>query len=378
MVSAGKQLLKRLAVDLASVCSNPEDLDHAFDLLNASYATKVAQSARDRLKADPAIAPLIAEKYWGYWPPLDELLAMPTGSLGHVYGTFMSSQGLGQLPSPKLDTSMSCDDTYLQHRIRHTHDIWHVIAGLPITIEGEAATNALTTEQLRWPGSALLVSASLIHRISGFKSTREVDLGVAVAYGLNLGASAPSLLAQRWEEGWERPLQSWRDDLGISDLIATSPFPPLPGDTSIEKMPSIVGSWTLRSLVVQHGDNTDAIPIWGENPLGQLTYTADGRMSAVLCRAGQTTSSTSGGAASEAEQAELFRHSFGYAGRYKVTAEGVVHHVDVAADPNWIGSDQHRMAQVSDNQLTISTTPIESVADPSPVSYVAIWDRLHH
>ena len=37
-----KQLLKRLAVDLAKLCSNPEDLEHTFDLLNASYGTDVA------------------------------------------------------------------------------------------------------------------------------------------------------------------------------------------------------------------------------------------------------------------------------------------------------------------------------------------------
>ena len=45
-----RSLLKRLAVDLAALCSDPVDLDHAFDLLNATYATDVAQAARDRLR----------------------------------------------------------------------------------------------------------------------------------------------------------------------------------------------------------------------------------------------------------------------------------------------------------------------------------------
>jgi len=26
-------------------------------------------------------------------------------------------------------------------------------------------------------------------------------------------------LAQRWEEGWERPVSEWRDALGISTLV---------------------------------------------------------------------------------------------------------------------------------------------------------------
>ena len=32
------------------------------------------------------------------------------------------------------------------------------------------------------------------------------------------------LLAQRWEEGWDRPLTEWREKLGIAALVARSPF----------------------------------------------------------------------------------------------------------------------------------------------------------
>ncbi|MEY4297643.1 MAG: hypothetical protein RLZZ423_822 [Cyanobacteriota bacterium] len=232
MASTRQALLKRLAMDLAVLCSNPEDLDHAFDLLTASYQTDAASAARNRLKADPAIQPLIAERYWGPWPALAELLAMPAGCLGQVYGLFMASQGLEPLPDPQLQSDVGDDDVYLQQRIRHTHDLWHVIAGLPSSLAGEAAANGLTTEQLRWPGSALLIAADLIHRVSVPDAGAEggVDLGVAVAYGLNVGATAPALLAQRWEEGWQRPLREWREQLGLTELIRRSPFPPLPGD----------------------------------------------------------------------------------------------------------------------------------------------------
>ena len=239
MASTNRTLLKRLAVDLAELCSDPENLDYAFDLLNATYGTEVAQAARDRLKTDPAISPLVQERYWGIWQTLPELVALPAGSLGHVYGLFMQSQGLSELPAPMLPSGVGGDDAYLQMRIRHTHDLWHVIAGLPITMAGEAAANGLTTEQLRWPGSALLIAADLIHRVSDAEPDdtdrnavegAAVDVGVAIAYGLNLGAKAKPLLAQRWEEGWETPLQAWREALGIRKLLLKSPFPLLPGE----------------------------------------------------------------------------------------------------------------------------------------------------
>ena len=172
---------------------------------------------------------------------------MPEGSLGHVYGTFMTAQGLSQLPAPECSASHSSDDTYLQQRIRFTHDLWHVIAGFPAPLAGEAAANGLTTEQLRWPGSALLISADRIHRVSipeSSKPTTEgaVDLGVAIAFGLKLGAAAPPLLTQRWEEGWQQPLESWREALGIRNLISQSPFTPLAGETKAKTEALLVGS----------------------------------------------------------------------------------------------------------------------------------------
>lgn len=124
------------------------------------------------------------------------------------------------------------DDAFLQIRIRYTHDVRHVIVGLPITLAGEASANGLTTEQLRWPGSSLLIATDLIHRVSDADADGEgaVDLGLAIAYGLNLVAKAQPLLAQRWEQGWQTPLTHWRDRLGIRSLLHASPFPLLPGE----------------------------------------------------------------------------------------------------------------------------------------------------
>lgn len=58
---------------------------------------------------------------------------------------------------------------------------------------------------------------------------------------------------------------------------------------------------------------------WGENPLGFITYTAGGRMSAILTNANRSITADSAGSASTEEQAMLFRNSFSYAGRYTIT-----------------------------------------------------------
>ena len=38
------------------------------------------------------------------------------------------------------------------------------------------------------------------------------------------GVPVGAVLAQRWEEAWERPLADWREQLGITALVERSPF----------------------------------------------------------------------------------------------------------------------------------------------------------
>ena len=151
MRSSLRRQLLHLATDLSALAANPDDLGHGFDLLTRSYPTPVADAARAALRSDG-------------------------------------------------------DDTWLHQRVRHTHDLWHVVCGCPPTAAGEAAMSAVNVMQLRWPGSAMLLGANLLHRCLEGPNAGEVDAGQAAAYGLELGRVCAPLLAQRWEEGWDQPL----------------------------------------------------------------------------------------------------------------------------------------------------------------------------
>jgi ubiquinone biosynthesis protein Coq4 len=212
MRSSLRRQLLHLATDLSALTANPDDLGHGFDLLTRSYATPVADAARAALRHDPAIAPLIAERYWGPWPGQLELLALPTESFGHAYASWFAQAGGQPLPDSELQAGSEGDD------------LWHVMCGCPPTAAGEAAMSAVNVMQLRWPGSAMLLGADLLHRCLEGPASGEVDVGQAVAYGLELGRVCAPLLAQRWEEGWARPLAQWRQQLGIAALVERSPF----------------------------------------------------------------------------------------------------------------------------------------------------------
>ena len=213
--------VRHLGIDMVRLNEQPS-LDVALDLLNTGYATPAGAAALARLKADPAIAELIQERYWGHWPDLASLTSLPEDTLGYIYSHLMQQQGLQPLPAPVIPATADDDDAYILYRARATHDLWHAVTGAPTTLAGETTIQAIYTEQLRTPGPALLIATTLIHRAdidAPENNPGAIDLGQAVSYGLELGRQSAPLLAQRWEEGWERPVSEWRDALGISTLV---------------------------------------------------------------------------------------------------------------------------------------------------------------
>lgn len=156
----------------------------------------------------------------------------------------------------------------------------------------------------------------------------------------------------------------------LSAALALASAPAWPAEAAI------VGTWRLVSMTTRDAATGKQTDVWGERPLGYLSYTPSGRMSAVVAKAGRKISADSAGRASPEEQAALFRESFGYAGRYTVTEDGVVHHVEVASDPTWIGNDQRRLTRMEGNRLTVTSPPVASAASAEPQAFVLVWERV--
>ena len=82
----------------------------------------------------------------------------------------------------------------------------------------------------------------------------------------------------------------------------------------------LVGTWKLVSATetTKKGEVRDALG-W-KNPIGLLTYTADGRVSMK-------------------ERAEAFATMDSYAGRYTLDGNRVTHHIEVCSIPNLVNTD---------------------------------------
>ena len=116
---------------------------------------------------------------------------------------------------------------------------------------------------------------------------------------------------------------------------------------------TLVGTWKLESATITT-DKGEVRNSWGEHPIGFLTYTEDGRMSAILTLDGRKPLSTSDFISAPAnERAEAFATMTAYAGRYTFTGKEVVHHVEAASTPNDVGADLKRSVTLDGDRLVL-------------------------
>ncbi len=137
----------------------------------------------------------------------------------------------------------------------------------------------------------------------------------------------------------------------------------------------LVGSWRLISA---EGHSTDGSVTydWGKEPLGLVMFDSSGRMSLHLMDPNRRNFASGDFLRPTPDElSEAFNGYFGYFGTYTVDedAEVVTFHIEGAAYPNYIGTDQRRFFTIEGNRLTLRTPPER--AGGADIVYVVIWER---
>jgi hypothetical protein len=134
----------------------------------------------------------------------------------------------------------------------------------------------------------------------------------------------------------------------------------------------LVGTWKLVSASTTTSTGERSETPYGLDPVGFLTYTAEGRIAAMISHSGRE-ALLSGGRSLE-EQAEAFKTFFGYAGRYTVSGDKVTHHVEISSIQNYVGRDLVRYVKFQGDRITLLTPP--TPVDGKTQIFELIWERL--
>ena len=206
------QNLKMLA-SLATFLKNPGSLDSVFAVANSVKDSPLAEQMKRHLLIHPQFSALVKEGWRPKAIDLTELQTLPDGTLGRCYADQLISQGI--TPDTLIDPSpVSNDADYITHRLRETHDIIHVLTGFGIDGDSELGLQGFNLAQTRSPLAVMLIFGGMLAALQDDEPL--APMLRAMARGFQLGLDAELVIAHKLEEGWNRPLQDWRQELRLA------------------------------------------------------------------------------------------------------------------------------------------------------------------
>ncbi|MAH58197.1 MAG: hypothetical protein CMN91_07155 [Synechococcus sp. ARS1019] len=111
----------------------------------------------------------------------------------------------------------------------------------------------------------------------------------------------------------------------------------------------IHGAWQLLTYGVEVKATGQQFQPMGSRPSGYVIFTPQGRLSFTLCAEGRSP------AMSIEEKAQLLQSMIAYTGTYRLENDRWITKVDVAWNPEWVGTEQTRYFCINGNELKVNT-----------------------
>jgi len=134
----------------------------------------------------------------------------------------------------------------------------------------------------------------------------------------------------------------------------------------------LVGTWKLVSASSPTSKGEQSEPPYGLDPAGFLTYTADGRVTALISYGGRKALSGSGGTLEE--QAEAFKTFLAYGGTYKLSGDKVTHTIEISSIQNYVDRNLVRNVQFQGDRITLTTPP--TLVNGKVQTVELVWQRV--
>jgi ubiquinone biosynthesis protein Coq4 len=199
---------------LTTMIRDPGHTESVFDIEDGLQNLEAYELAVEYVRSDPAMAQLMKERYLRHWAhDMDALLKLPEATLGYCFARQLRDKGFD--PDYFRVREVHTDLDYVLMRLRQTHDIWHIVTGFDTDPISELGIKAVELAQTRRPMAAVVAAGGVLRFL--YKDPDHLGEALcAVSEGYQMGIKAKLLLAQKWEDHWERPLEEWRTMLNLT------------------------------------------------------------------------------------------------------------------------------------------------------------------
>lgn len=111
----------------------------------------------------------------------------------------------------------------------------------------------------------------------------------------------------------------------------------------------VLGTWKLVSYEVEVQATGQKGPVMGDKPTGYAAFLPDGRVFFILTGEARKPAKT------DQERAELLSTLVAYSGTYRIEGDKWITKVEVAWNPEWVGTEQARTFKVDGQRLQVLT-----------------------
>ncbi len=143
-------------------------------------------------------------------------------------------------------------------------------------------------------------------------------------------------------------------------IVATSMLPAMAAAAGDPVPSRLIGTWRLVSNTIEEIPSGARTDLFGPNPIGYISYGADGRMMIFQVRSQRPL--PAGATVTGPEAEALFRSLIAYGGTYSVAGDVITHHVDISWNQSWTGTEQVRHFKFDGNRVELATDP-----SPDPI-----------
>lgn len=192
-----------------------DDFNSIVEMNQALIQTRAQELLVEILSQDIDSANMIQERYLAPVYDLEALLKYPQDSLGYIYASSIEQSGFD--PDLHSDIKIDSDESYVEARLGQTHDLWHIITGFGTSTIEEMGLQAFHLAQFPYPLATMLISNVLV--TTTLLNPEEISFLLdTIQRGWQMGKQAKQLFAQKWEQGWDKPVTQWRNELNIEYL----------------------------------------------------------------------------------------------------------------------------------------------------------------
>jgi len=124
---------------------------------------------------------------------------------------------------------------------------------------------------------------------------------------------------------------------------------------AVADLKDLLGTWTMLSWQRKTIATGETFDVLGPDPVGYITYGADGRMHVIGVRRDRPAPEML--PPTDREKLGLFDSMLAYSGTYTLDDEKVIHHVDVSWNQAFTKTDMIRSYRLANGILTITAGP---------------------